>query len=197
MLSIDAPIKLYEYRHLQKLAFNWTMTYRYFQIIFLSARLASASASTAIVRFYSCSDRILVGIFTTFNVCGCSDTQKIWICQNFDQKIRIWIFYGRFLKKRPFFWVRNDLRAGLVCSFSKQSHSWPKKMAVFHEIGHKKIKLLFFGQFWHVQILWVSEHQPCNEMSQILQSWAELSHYELEWEMPSNIIIYKGWYKAQ
>jgi len=28
MLSIDAPIKLYEYRHLQKLAFNWTMTYR-------------------------------------------------------------------------------------------------------------------------------------------------------------------------
>ena len=28
MLSIDAPIKLYEYRHLEKLAFNWTMTYR-------------------------------------------------------------------------------------------------------------------------------------------------------------------------
>lgn len=28
MLSIDAPIKLYEYRHLQRLAFNWTMTYR-------------------------------------------------------------------------------------------------------------------------------------------------------------------------
>ena len=28
MLSIDAPIKLYEYRHLQKLPFNWTMTYR-------------------------------------------------------------------------------------------------------------------------------------------------------------------------
>ncbi len=28
MLSIDAPIKLYEYRHLERLAFNWTMTYR-------------------------------------------------------------------------------------------------------------------------------------------------------------------------
>ena len=28
MLSIDAPTKLYEYRHLEKLAFNWTMTYR-------------------------------------------------------------------------------------------------------------------------------------------------------------------------
>jgi hypothetical protein len=28
MLSIDAPLKLYEYRHLEKLAFNWTMTYR-------------------------------------------------------------------------------------------------------------------------------------------------------------------------
>ena len=29
MLSIDAPIKLYEYKHLEKLRFNWTMTYRY------------------------------------------------------------------------------------------------------------------------------------------------------------------------
>lgn len=28
MLSIDAPIKLYEYKHLEKLRFNWTMTYR-------------------------------------------------------------------------------------------------------------------------------------------------------------------------
>ena len=28
MLSIDAPIKLYEYKHLEQLAFNWTMTYR-------------------------------------------------------------------------------------------------------------------------------------------------------------------------
>ena len=30
MLSIDAPIKLYEYKHLEKLPFNWTMTYRWF-----------------------------------------------------------------------------------------------------------------------------------------------------------------------
>ena len=29
-------------------------------------------------------------------------------------------FMADFVKKRPFFWVRNDLlRAGLVCSFSK------------------------------------------------------------------------------
>jgi hypothetical protein len=26
---------------------------------------------------------------TTFNVSVCSDTQKIWTCQNFDQTIRI------------------------------------------------------------------------------------------------------------
>ena len=28
MLSIEAPLYLYEYRHLDRLAFNWTMTYR-------------------------------------------------------------------------------------------------------------------------------------------------------------------------
>ena len=28
MLSIDPPVKLYEYRRLERLAFNWTMTYR-------------------------------------------------------------------------------------------------------------------------------------------------------------------------
>ena len=28
MLSIDAPVRLYEYRRLERLAFNWTMTYR-------------------------------------------------------------------------------------------------------------------------------------------------------------------------
>jgi len=28
MLSIDPPIQLYEYRHLDRLSFNWTMTYR-------------------------------------------------------------------------------------------------------------------------------------------------------------------------
>ena len=25
-------------------------------------------------------------------------------------------------------------------------HSWPKKMAIFDKIGHKKIQILFFGQ---------------------------------------------------
>ena len=28
MLSIDAPVRLYEYRRLERLSFNWTMTYR-------------------------------------------------------------------------------------------------------------------------------------------------------------------------
>lgn len=28
MLSIDAPVKLYEYRRLERYSFNWTMTYR-------------------------------------------------------------------------------------------------------------------------------------------------------------------------
>ena len=28
MLSIDPPVKLYEYRRLERLGFNWTMTYR-------------------------------------------------------------------------------------------------------------------------------------------------------------------------
>ena len=28
MLSIDAPVRLYEYRRLERLFFNWTMTYR-------------------------------------------------------------------------------------------------------------------------------------------------------------------------
>ena len=28
MLSIDPPVKLYEYRRLERLNFNWTMTYR-------------------------------------------------------------------------------------------------------------------------------------------------------------------------
>ena len=48
----------------------------------------------------------------------------LWHSKNLDmtKKIRIWIFYGRFCEKRPFFGVRNDLRSGLVCSFSKQSH---------------------------------------------------------------------------
>ena len=28
MLSIDAPVRLYEYRRLERLSFNWTMTYK-------------------------------------------------------------------------------------------------------------------------------------------------------------------------
>ena len=70
-----------------------------------------------LVRFYSCSDQILIRFqlefFTTFNVCGCSDIQKIWTCQSFGQKINFFIFMANFAKNGHFL-VRNDLRSGLV-----------------------------------------------------------------------------------
>ena len=42
--------------------------------------------------FRSDFDQVLVGFLTTFNVCGCSETQKVWEGQNFEKKLRIWIF---------------------------------------------------------------------------------------------------------
>ena len=58
-------------------------------------------------------------------------------------------FYSQFCEKRPFFWVRNDLRSGLVCSFSKHS-----KMAIFQKLAIKNsnsyflVNILTIPNFW-------------------------------------------------
>ena len=80
---------------------------------------------------------------TTFNVCGCSDNQRIWTCQNFDQKITFWFFMADFVKNGHFLGSRMTLFSKSTNKTHSQVIPDPQKWPFFTKSAIKNSNFYF------------------------------------------------------
>ena len=119
-----------------------------------------------LLMFRSDINQVLVGIFDHFQCLWMLWHSNIWTCQNFDQKSKALNFLWPISWKTAIFWGQ-EWPASVSCWFfysaesflTTKNGSFSQNWPFFTKLSIKKFKsLLFWSKFWHVQILWVSEH---------------------------------------